>query len=218
MMYYFDEGPSFLRPLLLIIVAGGLIWGVLSLRSSDQPLLSTWRGPQAAPSGSDPLVGRGSPLAGVAVAQGGGTSVVGPPTISPERIDEVLRSYNSPAAGMGQAMYDLGVKYGIDPAFCLAFFIHESTAGTAGVARVTKSVGNIRTTAGYQDYQGYRRYNTWEEGIEDWYKLISELYIQGWGLSTVEDILPVYAPPADNNDTPHYIATVVNLVNQWRAR
>ena len=31
-------------------------------------------------------------------------------------------------------MYDLGVKYGIDPVFALAFFMHESLFGTTGEA------------------------------------------------------------------------------------
>ena len=42
--------------------------------------------------------------------------------------------------------YNLGIKYGINPAYALAFFVHESGCGTKGVARFTKSLGNIRTT------------------------------------------------------------------------
>lgn len=138
------------------------------------------------------------------------------PTITVERIEAVLRDFNSPAAGTGQAFYDLGVKYGINPAVALAFFIHESACGTKGVARFTKSVGNIRTTPGYRDYQGYRAYDTWEQGIEDYYKLIRELYIDGWGLRTVAQILPRYAPPADNNDTDAYVRNVQQLMDSWR--
>src|SRR5579859_6395386 len=61
-------------------------------------------------------------------------SVVGPPTVSAAFINRVLAAYHSPAAGKGQALYDLGVKYGIDPAFALAFFMHESSFGTSGEA------------------------------------------------------------------------------------
>lgn len=139
------------------------------------------------------------------------------PSIDAAGIAEVLRSYGSPAVEAAGTMYNLGVQYGIDPAFCLAFFIQESTAGTQGVARVTKSVGNIRTTPGYRDYQGYRHYATWEEGIADWYQLISELYINTWGLTTVDAIIPVYAPSSDNNNPSHYAATVKKLVAGWRA-
>lgn len=140
-----------------------------------------------------------------------------PPSIDAAGIARVLNEYHSPAVGAAGAMYTLGLQYHIDPAFCLAFFIHESSAGTKGVARVTKSVGNIRATAGYQSYQGYRQYATWEEGIEDWYRLISDLYIGEWGLTTVDAIVPVYAPTADGNDPAGYAATVKQLVAGWRA-
>jgi hypothetical protein len=139
------------------------------------------------------------------------------PTVDAARIAHILSAYGSPAVGAAGTMHDLGVKYGIDPAYCLAFFIHESTAGTAGVARVTKSVGNIRTTPGYRDYEGYRHYASWEEGIEDWYHLIDQLYIKTWGLTTVDAIVPVYAPTSDGNDPDGYAATVKQLVASWRA-
>ena len=143
-------------------------------------------------------------------------TVLGLPTITAEKIDSVLKSYNSPAQGTGQIFYNLGLKYDIDPAYALAFFIHESSAGTQGVAKVTKSIGNIRATVGYDSYQGFRKYSSWESGIEDWYKLIKELYIDGWKLSKVENIIPVYAPVEDNNDTRAYIQQVNNLVASWR--
>lgn len=152
----------------------------------------------------------------VATTTATGYDVRHTPSVTVAKIREVLQSYNSPAVGSAQAMYDLGIEYGIDPAFCLAFFIHESTAGTKGVARVTKSVGNIRTTPGYTDYQGFRKYATWDEGIEDWYRLIRDLYIGEWGLVTVEQIIPVYAPTSDGNDVDGYVSTVKKLVGSWR--
>jgi hypothetical protein len=150
-----------------------------------------------------------------------GNNVLGSPSISPEKIDAVLRQYNSPAAGFGKALYDLGVHYGIDPAYALAFFIHESSAGTQGVAAITKSIGNIRCTAGYDCYQtsgngSFRRYSSWEAGAEDWYKLIKDQYVTRWGLKTLEQIIPVYAPSADNNNPTGYIQQVANMVNSWR--
>jgi hypothetical protein len=144
--------------------------------------------------------------------------VVGPPTISVNQIESVLKQYGSPAAGKGQTLYDLGIKYGIDPAYALAFFVHESGCGTKGVARFTKSLGNIRTTPGYTDYEGYRSYPTWESGMEDWYKLIANLYIGEWGLRTVDAIIPVYAPWGDSNNPPSYIASVKGLVNSWQGK
>ena len=144
-------------------------------------------------------------------------TVLGKPSISAQFINRVLAWYDSPAAGKGQALYDDGLKYGIDPVYALAFFMHESRFGTTGVATVTHSLGNIRATAGYAQYQGYRIYRTWEEGFEDWYRLIAKLYVAQWGLSTVDQIVPVYAPGSDNNDVAVYIAAVKQAVDTWRS-
>lgn len=145
-------------------------------------------------------------------------AVSGNPTITSDKIKQVLQQYNSPAVGASQAIYDLGVKYGIDPAYALAFFIHESSAGTKGIAVTTKSLGNIRqtTNSGFEGFQGFRKYPSWETGAEDWYKLIRNLYIEGWGLKTVEQIIPKYAPAADSNNPPVYINAVNSLVEAWR--
>ena len=145
-------------------------------------------------------------------------SLLGPPSLSAQQIEVVLRQYGSPAVGLGQKLFDLGVKYGIDPAYALAFFVHESGCGTKGVARFSKSVGNIRWTEGYGNYEGYRSYPTWESGMEDWYKLITDLYIGGWGLRTVDAIIPVYAPWGDDNHPPTYIASVKAMVDSWRGK
>lgn len=142
----------------------------------------------------------------------------GAPTLSVRQIEAVLRQYGSPAAGSGQKMYDLGVKYGINPAFALAFFVHESGCGTQGVARFSKSLGNIRWTEGFDSYEGYRSYPSWAAGMEDWYVLIKTLYIEGWGLRTVDAIIPTYAPSADRNDPAAYIASVKQLVDSWRGK
>ncbi len=71
-------------------------------------------------------------------------SVVGKPTINAQFINNVLEYYNSPASGKGQALYDDGVKSGINPAYALAFFLEESDFGTKGVATATHALGNIR--------------------------------------------------------------------------
>ena len=208
MLYGFDDYSSRRRPWFMLGIAVLAVLMVLRLNSSDAPFLSLFSAPVQQAQAQGSLNGAFGAISG--------DSVLGPPTISAAKIDQVLASYNSPAEGKGQAMYDLGIKYGIDPAYCLAFFIHESTAGTKGVATVTKSIGNIRVTPGYQDYQGYRKYNSWDEGIEDWYKLIRDLYINEWKLVTLQQIIPVYAPPIEN-DTDHYVETVRNQVNGWRA-
>ncbi len=143
-------------------------------------------------------------------------SVPGKPTVNATLIDQVLFAYHSPVAGKGQVLYDDGVKYGIDPVFALAFFLQESTFGTAGVAQVTHSLGNIRCSPGYPScYHGYRKYTNWEDSFLDWYNLIRDVYVAS-GLTTVEQIIPVYAP-ATENDVHAYIATVEQAVDTWRA-
>jgi hypothetical protein len=159
----------------------------------------------------------------VASAPNGEHSVLGPPTISADAVETVLRQYNSPAVGTGSIWIEMGKRYGIDPAYALAFFLHESTAGTnsgwAGLkpdGSSTHNIGNI-ICAGYSTCFGrFRDYTTWEAGIEDWYKLIAVEYVVGRGVHTVEQIIPIYAPANDNNDVANYIQVVDSLVESWR--
>lgn len=144
-------------------------------------------------------------------------SVIGKPTITAAFINQVLAAYNSPAAGMGQQLYDLGVKYGIDPAFALAFFMHESTFGTAGMARTTLSLGNLRCIPAVPCNNGYAQFSSWEQGFEAWYKLIRNLYVAQWGLVTVDQIIPTYAPSSDHNNVNGYIAALKHSIDTWHA-
>ncbi len=148
-------------------------------------------------------------------------SVLSAPTITADFINRVLASYNSPAAGKGQALYNYGVQYGIDPVYALAFFMHESTFGTAGEARVTLSLGNLRCIPARpcidQNRGGYAQMYSWEDGFEQWYKLIRNLYVAQWGRVTVDQIIPKYAPASDNNDEAGYIAALKHEIDTWHA-
>ena len=143
--------------------------------------------------------------------------VLSKPTITADFINRVLASYNSPAQGKGQALYDLGVKYGIDPAFALAFFMHESTFGTQGEARSSLSLGNIRCIPNFRCQDNFAWFNTWEDGFKAWYELIRNLYIAQWGLVTVDQIIPKYAPAADHNDEQAYINSLKHALDTWHA-
>jgi hypothetical protein len=44
-----------------------------------------------------------------------------------------------------------------------------------------------------------------------------DLYVNEWGRTTVEAIIPKYAPASDNNDEARYIAQIRTLVNSWRS-
>lgn len=142
--------------------------------------------------------------------------VTGAPSISAAFINEVLTASHSPAAGTGQALYDLGVQYGIDPVFALAFFQHESSFGRFGMASVTRSLGNLRCIAGYACYQGYAAFSSWKAGYQAWYKLIRTVYVNQWHLMTVAQIVPTYAPENDHNDVAGYITAIEHAVDTWR--
>jgi hypothetical protein len=152
----------------------------------------------------------------------GDYALQGGPSLTAQQIDTILAAYGSPAAGTGAAWYNLGLKYGIDPAYAVAFFIHESSAGTnAGWAGIkpdggtTHNVGNIICAGFASCYGRFRDYPTWDDGIEDWYRLIDVEYIQGRGTKTVQDIIPIYAPSFEN-DVQSYITSVTSLIDGWR--
>lgn len=204
------------RQYAIAIAALLVIWAMMPARNHS--VVSTAPGLS---SSFNPL-GGAQAAAAMAVPQSG-LAVVGAPTITVAQIEQVLKDYNSPAVGHGQEIYDLGVRYGINPAIALAFFIHESGAGSnpawAGHkpdGSTTKNIGNIVCTSGYQCYGRFRDYATWGEGIEDWYKLIKELYVGEWQRKTVEDIIPKYAPASDNNDEHGYVNAVKQLVQSWQ--
>jgi hypothetical protein len=145
------------------------------------------------------------------------TSIVGSPSISASFINQVLSAYHSPAAGKGQALYDLGVQYNIDPVWALAFFMHESTFGTKGEARASLSLGNLRCIPNYPCKDGYAWFPSWEAGFKSWYVLISNLYIKQWGLTTIAGIIHRYAPAADHNNESAYCAALSSAVQAWRS-
>jgi len=207
------------NPLLMVIVAAisvGVIFMLLSRPAATS--ISVFRDPA---SSSGELTG---PVVAAAPAPNGEHTLVGPPTLTAAQIDTVLAEYNSPAVGTGEDWVRLGKQYGLDPAYALAFFVVESTAGTAqGWAgwkedgSSTHNIGNI-ICAGYSTCHGrFRDYGSWQEGIEDWYQLIAVEYVEGRGISTVEQIIPIYAP-AFENDVPAYVGNVEGMVSEWRTK
>jgi hypothetical protein len=209
------------HPWLLIPIAAACIVIIMFAFGPEGAMLSRYGLREVAPVMS---VVEPPPPAPAVVVPPGEHSVLGIPTVSAEQIDGILAGYGSPATGTGQVWVDLGRQYGIDPAYAVAFFIHESSAGTnpgwAGWkpdGSSTHNVGNI-ICAGYPTCYGrFRDYGNWAEGINDWYKLISVEYINGRGVHTVEQIIPIYAPSFENN-VPAYINAVNTLVYTWRAQ
>jgi len=199
--------------MLVFIVVGVVAYGFLSTSSEGKALLKASQAQSAT----------------LLSAQQNDTAfaVQGAPSIAASFVNTVLCTASptdtpivSPACGTGQALYDLGVKYGIDPAYALAFFLKESTFGRYGVAAHNLGLGNIKCTAGYTCKQGFRAYGSWGEGYEDWYRLIMAYVqgqIQGCPCTTIPQIVPVYAP-AWENDTQGYIHFITRAVTAWRER
>ena len=143
-------------------------------------------------------------------------TVEGAPSLDVARVNAILAAYGSPLAGHGKAIVALSRRYRIDDAVALAFYVMESRAGTQGEAVLTHSFGNLRPMPGAPSLDGYRLYSSWMESVTEWFKLLRSLYLDGLKLRTVEDIIPVYAPAADNNDPATMIAGIHQLVACWR--
>jgi hypothetical protein len=137
----------------------------------------------------------------------------GAPTITPERINEVLKEYHSPAAGMGQYIYDQGVKHGINPAMALAFYCVESSCGTQGLAVKNKSWGNVR---GHGPH-GYRPYDSIKDSLDQWYDLINNVYHGKFHVDKLAPVIAHYSPNSDGNNESAYVRKVGQLVRSWQS-
>jgi Mannosyl-glycoprotein endo-beta-N-acetylglucosaminidase len=184
----------------IVIVAGIVLFVVMGAVGPHSWLVQKWN---EMPDSSQ------SPAAG--------PSIVGGPSLSASKIDQILINAGSPAAGSGAEFVLDSAQYNIDDSVAMAFFHHESGFGTSGAAVQTHSIGNINCTAGYSCIGRFRSYPSWEAGIDDWYRLISGPAYAGSGLTTLAQIIPKYAPASDNNDESAYIAAVQSDVATWRS-
>ncbi|MNY38710.1 Mannosyl-glycoprotein endo-beta-N-acetylglucosaminidase [compost metagenome] len=79
------------------------------------------------------------------------------------------------------------------------------------------NIGNIRPGSSWDGPTvttgsgSFRSYGSWEEGIEDFYKLMSGPLYAG---KSLEDQINTYAPPSEN-DTNSYINTIKDLMTKW---
>ncbi len=71
------------------------------------------------------------------------TPTLDAPRITAARFKELLKTKNSPAVPESDAVYQILLAQGVEPAFALAQFRVESQYGTAGHAEVTHSWGNM---------------------------------------------------------------------------
>jgi hypothetical protein len=148
--------------------------------------------------------------------------VIHPARISRETFARVLRDADSPLAPQARAAYQLIREYGIDPAFALALYRKESSCGRQGVAVETRNFGNVREPYANEHAtgthpRGFAIFPDWMTGLLDWCQRIVYRYVEGWGLHTVEAIIPVYAPDSDGNNAQQYVNQVIAWVSAWQA-
>jgi len=143
-------------------------------------------------------------------------NIYGEPTCSYAAFAGHLASH-SPAAVETPEIWAILETHGIDPAVALAFFHHESACGTKGRAVQTHSWGNLRYHDQYARLpyrvgllDGFCAYATWttaalhfadhllgRDGTDNYH-----------GLTTVAEVVPIWAPTADGNVPVAYIAAV----------
>ena len=143
-------------------------------------------------------------------------SVAGAPSLDAALVDGILAAYGSPLHGHGAGIVSLSRRYHIDDAVALGFFVMESRAGTQGEAVSTHSFGNLRPMPDAPAADGYRVYGSWLESAGEWFRVLRSLYLGELKLTSVEAVVPVYAPASDSNDPPTMIASIRQLVRCWR--
>ena len=142
--------------------------------------------------------------------------MAGAPSLNAALVDGILAAYGSPLHGHGAEIVTLSRRYQIDDAVALGFFVMESRAGTQGEAVGTHSFGNLRPMPNAPATDGYRAYGSWLESAAEWFRVLRSLYLNELKLTSVERVVPVYAPASDSNDPPTMIAGIRQLVRCWR--
>ena len=170
-----------------------------------------------------PPVGQFGDAHRLAMAANSEGAIMHAPSVSVAAIRAALQAAGSPVLAAAYAdhkdaaeyIWDSGRVLGVDPAVVMAIFYHESVFGTRGMAQQTLSVGNIRPLAGQPQLNGYRLYASWQQGIDDCYRLLRS-YAHN-GAATVPQAIPVWAPPSDNNDDSAYISSVLSTMGALNA-
>ena len=129
---------------------------------------------------------------------------------------------HSPARVEMLTLWEVFRSHNIDPAVALGFFHHESACGTLGRAVTTLSWGNIRWRPVYdglaypvRDVDGFCAYPSYSAGARHFCEHLLGLDNTNAyaGLTTVEQVVPKWAP-APTNNPPAYIAAVERLATE----
>ena len=144
------------------------------------------------------------------------------PTISRATFVRILHENDSPAAGSAEQAWANIIAYGVDPAFELAMFLHESSYGRKGAAVSRRNWGNLRRSPYFKSFKGFAKYPTWAAGAGDTARL---LRIYGLDLirpprhtSTARTLPFVWAPAKDHNKPAAYGQALVDAMVRYHRR
>jgi hypothetical protein len=144
----------------------------------------------------------------------GEMQVAGPASVDTAVVDAALRREGSPLAGLGETIVAEGRHWGIDPVYLVAFVTYFDAGAPLPVA--AHNVGHIRAVGAETAINGYRVFPTWQAGIDAWYRLIATLYVRRWGLTTLDRIVPVYAPGSGRRSVEAELNTLRAAVEALR--
>jgi len=142
-------------------------------------------------------------------------SIVGAPSVTPAVVDATLAREGSPLAGQGATILAEGRRAGIDPVFLLAVVAQVDVPNPLPDA--LHNVGHVLATAGQPTADGFRVYPSWQAGIAGWYGLMRTLYVDRWGLRTLDAVWPVYAP-GPREQVEGQLGALEAMVTAWRAQ
>jgi len=148
------------------------------------------------------------------------------PDLTEAQFSAILQAAGSPALSAAHAVYQYCVKRGCSPAFLLGMFLRESGMGKAGTATITHSWGNTRlpvhggvtpvrmTTATEARSGAFPVFRDWiDGGIATAARWLD--YAPYQGKTTVAQIIPLWAPNSDGNDSAAYTAGVLASIAGW---
>ena len=119
------------------------------------------------------------------------------------QIDNFLKGYGSPMAGLGSVYVAAGKKYGVDPRLVAAISGAESSFG--------KHVpGGTHNAWGWGPGEPF---DSWQEGIATVTRGLKSGYIDQ-GRVTPAQIVPKYAPGSDGNDETHWSGLVSQFMKE----
>jgi hypothetical protein len=125
-------------------------------------------------------------------------TILGIPTITPEKINDVLCSAKSDACGTGQSLYDEGYKHNINAEFALAVFSEGSEFGKLPCSPTPACI---------------TFHKTWQNSYKAWYDMIAGPDFVGAGLTSPSAVIAKLNPP----NVSLYTQALNSDVKKWDA-